>query len=140
MTKNTKCYSELIQLHTFEERLNYLMLDGIVGEVLFGSQRYLNQTFYKSKEWKDCRREIILRDQGCDLACEGYEISGRILVHHINSITSDDILLRRSKLFDPENLITISHRTHDAITYGSKDFVLTIGFAERVRNDTCPWR
>lgn len=137
--KNTKSYSELIKLKTFEERLNYLMLDGIVGEILFGSHRYLNQTLYKSKEWRDCRRNIILRDNGCDLACNGYEINGRILVHHINPLSAKDILLRSTKIFDPENLITISHRTHEAITYGSKDFILTIP-VERKKNDTCLWR
>lgn len=139
MTKNTKCYSELIKLPTFEERLNYLMLSGVVGEILFGGHRYLNQVFYKSKEWKDCRRDIILRDQGCDLACDGYEISGRILVHHILPITIDDLTCRTTKLFDPENLITVSHKTHEAITYGSRDFILTIP-VDRRKNDTCPWR
>lgn len=138
--RNTKSYSELIKLPTFEDRLNYLMSDGTVGEILFGGHRYLNQTFYKSKEWKDCRRKIILRDNGCDLACDGYEIFGKILVHHINRIFAEDILLGTPKLFDPENLITISHRTHEAITYGSKDFILSIGPIERKKNDTCLWR
>lgn len=137
--ESIKSYSELIKLKTFKERLNYLMLDGVVGEILFGSRRHLNQVFYKSKEWKDCRREIILRDNGCDLACDGYEINGRILVHHINPLFAEDILLRSPKLFDPENLITISHRTHEAITYGSKDFILTMP-VERKKNDTCLWR
>lgn len=137
--RNIKSYSELIKLNTFEERLKYLMLDGVVGEILFGSHRYLNQALYKSKEWKDCRRRIILRDNGCDLACDGYEINGRILVHHIDPLSAEDILLKRPKIFDPENLITISHRTHEAITYGSKDFILTLP-VERKRNDTCLWR
>lgn len=138
--RDIKTYSELIKLKTFEERLKYLMLDGVVGEILFGSHRHLNQTLYKSKEWKDCRREIILRDNGCDLACDGYEINGRILVHHMNPLSAKDILLKREKIFDPENLITISHRTHEAITYGSKDFILAIEPIERKKNDTCLWR
>lgn len=138
--KNIRTYSELMKLKTFEERLNYLMLDGVIGEILFGSHRHLNQALYRSKEWKDCRREIILRDHGCDLACDGYEISGRVLVHHMNPISAEDILLRRTKIFDPENLITISHKTHEAITYGSKDFILTIEPVNRKKNDTCLWR
>lgn len=134
-----KTYSELITLPTFEERFEYLQLKGTVGQETFGFDRYLNQILYNSKEWKHLRNEIIVRDNGCDLALEGFEIHGRILIHHINPITIDDVIKRREMVFDPENLICVTHNTHNAIHYGDKSLLIT-GLIERRANDTCPWK
>lgn len=134
-----KTYSELSKLKTFEDRFQYLRLDGIVGEETFGFDRYLNQILYQSDEWKLCRRDIIIRDNGCDLGCEGFEVHGRILIHHINPITVDDIVNRNPKVFDPENLILTSHNTHQAIHYGNEDLLIRAP-VERSKNDTCPWK
>lgn len=134
-----KTYSELIALSTFEDRFEYLQLKGIVGQETFGFDRYLNQILYNSKEWKHLRNEIIVRDNGCDLALEGFEIHGRILIHHINPITIDDVIKRREMVFDPENLICVTHNTHNAIHYGDKSLLIT-GPIERRANDTCPWK
>ena len=134
-----KTYSELITLNTFEERFEYLRLDGSVGIQTFGFDRYLNQLLYNSPEWKRCRRDIILRDNGCDLALEGYEIYGRILIHHINPIAIDDITNRSPIIFDPENLISTTHNTHNAIHYGDEELIIKDPI-NRKRNDTCPWR
>lgn len=139
MTSIIKTYSELITFPTFEERFRYLSLDGVIGMETFGYDRYLNQALYRSPEWKRLRDEIIVRDLGCDLACEGFNIYGRVLIHHINPITVDDILNRRAIVFDPENLIAVSHNTHNAIHYGDEGLLVT-GPIERTRNDTCPWR
>lgn len=136
---NIKCYSELITLPTFEERFNYLKLNGFVGKDTFGYDRYLNQMLYKSPEWKSIRNQIIIRDNGCDLACEGYEIKGRILIHHINPITVEDILNENPIIFDPENLISTVHNTHNAIHYGDESLIIK-GPIERTKNDTIPWR
>ena len=137
--KNIKTYSELITIPTFEERFEYLKLDGQVGVETFGFSRYLNQVFYKSDEWLSIRDDIITRDNGCDLGMEGYEIYGRILIHHINPITKDDIIQRSRNLLDPENLITTVKRTHDAIHYGDSNLLMKAPI-ERRKNDTCPWR
>ena len=137
--KNIKTYSELITIPTFEERFEYLKLDGQVGVETFGFNRYLNQAFYKSDEWLSIRDDIITRDNGCDLGMEGYEIYGRILIHHINPITKDDIIQRSRILLDPENLITTVKRTHDAIHYGDSNLLMRAPI-ERRKNDTCPWR
>lgn len=134
-----KTYSELITFSTFEERFEYLQLKGIVGQETFGFDRYLNQILYNSKEWKHLRNEIIVRDNGCDLSLEGFEIHGRILIHHINPITIDDVIKRREMVFDPENLICVTHNTHNAIHYGDKSLLIT-GPIERRANDTCPWK
>lgn len=134
-----KTYSELITFPTFEERFKYLQLNGSVGRETFGYDRYLNQMFYKSDEWKSLRDRIIARDNGCDLGVEGYEIYNRVLIHHINPITIDDILRHRPMAFDPENLISTTHRTHNAIHYGDENQLIT-GPVVRTRNDTCPWR
>ena len=134
-----KTYSELIQLDSFEERYRYLRLDGEVGKETFGFDRYLNQIFYKSPEWKAIRDTIIIRDNGCDLAMLGYEISERILIHHMNPITKRDILERSDLLLNPEYLICVTKRTHDAIHYGDENLLMT-GPVERTSNDTCPWR
>lgn len=134
-----KTYSELITFSTFEDRFEYLQLKGIVGQETFGFDRYLNQILYNSKEWKHLRNKIIVRDNGCDLALEGFEIYGRILIHHINPITIDDVIKRRGIVFDPENLICVTHNTHNAIHYGDKSLLIT-GPIERRANDTCPWK
>lgn len=139
MRMNTKTYSELITIPTFEERFEYLQLKGSVGKDTFGYDRYLNQILYRSPEWKKLRNQIIIRDCGCDLACEGYEIYGRILIHHLNPITVDDVLDRNRKVFDPNNLVCVTHNTHNAIHYGDASMLLT-GPIVRTKNDTCPWR
>lgn len=134
-----RTYSELIMLPTFEERFQYLQLDGRVGEETFGFDRYLNQAFYKSEEWLRVRDQVILRDNGCDLGIEGREIYGRILIHHMNPITVDDIAKRSKYLLDPEYLITTVKNTHDAIHYGDESLLIKMPI-ERTRNDTCPWK
>lgn len=115
-----KKYSELKKLKTFEERFEYLQLNGKVGVDTFAFDRYLNQEFYKSKEWQKAKREVIIRDKGCDLGIEGFDINGRHLVHHMNPISQEQILNRDSKIFDPEYLILVSHSTHNAIHYGTE--------------------
>lgn len=134
-----RSYSEMITLPTFEERFEYLKLEGSVGMETFGYDRYLNQMFYMSEQWKSCRNGIIIRDNGCDLGCEGYELYNWITIHHINSITKEDIINRSPKIFDPENLIVVSRRTHQAIHYGDDSLLITMP-KERRKNDTCPWR
>lgn len=134
-----KTYSELILLPTFKERFDYLKLDGVVGRETFGFDRYANQALYKSPEWRKTRRDIILRDKGCDLAIPDRVIFGKILIHHINPISIDDILNRDPKVFDPENLICVQFETHNAIHYGDEG-LLFLGLQERKPNDTCPWR
>lgn len=134
-----RTYSELITLPTFEERYAYLRLNGKVGEETFGFDRYLNQQFYKSKEWRSIRDRVITRDNGCDLGIEGREIHSRVLIHHMNPITVDDILRRSDFLLNPEYLICVDKITHDAIHY-SDDNLLIKDPIERRKNDTCPWR
>lgn len=136
---NIKTYSELITLPTFEERYRYLRLGGKVGEETFGFDRYLNQTFYKSDEWRSVRDYVIIRDGGCDLAMADREIHGKILVHHMNPISVEDILRRSKYLLDPEYLICTIKNTHDAIHYGDES-LLILEPIERTKNDTCPWR
>jgi hypothetical protein len=134
-----KCYSELIRLPTFIQRYRYLKLGGIIGEETFGHDRYLNQILYRSPEWKRFRRDIIIRDEARDLACEGYDIVGKILIHHMNPITVRDIELRDSKIFDPENVISVTLNTHNAIHYGDESLLITEPL-ERTLYDTCPWK
>lgn len=134
-----RTYSELIMLPTFEERFRYLKLDGIVGEETFGFDRYLNQIFYRSPEWRALRDEIIIRDCGCDLGIDGREIYGRIFIHHMNPIGRDDILRQTEYLMNPEYLICSAKNTHDAIHYGDESLLVTIP-KERSKNDTCPWK
>lgn len=125
---------------TFEERYRYLKLGGEVGRETFGFDRWLNQVFYNSKEWKTFRRDIILRDMGCDLGVEGRDIGGRVYIHHIEPIQLDDILHRRIEvLLNPDNVICVSFETHNAIHYGDESLLLTVP-VERKPNDTCPWR
>lgn len=138
-TKIIKTYSELITLPTFIERFRYLKLGGVIGEETFGFDRYLNQTLYASAEWKRFRRDIIIRDNGMDLALEGYDIAGKILVHHINPLTMKDVLRRDPKIFDPENVISTSLNTHNAIHYGDESLLITEPIV-RTKYDTCPWR
>lgn len=134
-----KTYSELVTLPTFEQRYQYLRLGGTVGVETFGFDRYLNQTFYKTKEWLSIRDKVIVRDCGCDLGIPDREIGGRILVHHMNPITMEDILRRSKYLLDPEYLICTMKSTHDAIHYGDSSLLITEPI-ERTLNDTCPWR
>ena len=134
-----RCYSELILLPTFKERYDYLRLGGTVGKETFGYDRYLNQILYTSVEWRNFKRKIIIRDNGCDLGCDGFELFSRILVHHINPITAEDVLNRSPIVFDPENVITTSHNTHQAIHYGDET-LLPLLPVERSRYDTCPWK
>lgn len=136
---NTRSYSELIAIPAFEDRYSYLKLYGVVGKETFGYDRYLNQILYTSGEWRSFRDEIIIRDNGCDLACEGFAVHSRIIVHHINPITVEDVVKRSKKVFDPENVISTSHNTHQAIHYGDESLLL-LAPIERHRNDTCPWR
>ena len=134
-----KTYLELIEIPTFEGRFKYLQLNGVVGKATFGHDRYLNQILYTSGEWRSFRNEIIIRDNGCDLACEGFEINEPALIHHINPITVEDILNRDPKIFDPNNVITTVYNTHRAIHYGDLS-MLPIEPVVRTKNDTCPWR
>ena len=134
-----KTYSELMKLKTFEERYEYLKLGGIVGKETFGFDRYLNQTFYKTDEWLSIRDHVIVRDNGCDLGIEGREIHSRILVHHMNPITKEDILSRSEYLLNPEYLICTIKSTHDAIHYGDESLLIKLP-VERRKNDTCPWK
>ena len=134
-----RCYSELVLLPTFEERFQYLRLDGIVGQETFGFDRYMNQYFYRSKEWRRVRDVVIARDAGCDLGIPGREIFGRVLIHHMNPIRPNDIRGRSDILLDPEYLITTVHETHQAIHYGDESLLITAPI-ERMRNDTCPWK
>lgn len=134
-----RTYSELITLPTFEERFRYLKLDGDVGVETFGFDRYLNQAFYSSDEWKSIRNQVIIRDNGCDLGIEGREIYKRIIIHHMNPITKEDLLYKTEYLLNPEYLICTIKATHDAIHYGDENLLLKDPI-ERKPNDTCPWR
>lgn len=135
----TKTYSELIKLGTFYDRFEYLKLSEKIGEETFGFERYLNQGFYRSQEWKMSRDFVIARDLGCDLAISDREIHGKIVVHHMNPITIDAIKNGSPIILDPEFLITCSHNTHNAIHYGSIELLIE-QYAERSPNDTTPWR
>lgn len=136
----SKCYSELIKLPTFADRFRYLKIGGKVGAETFGSDRYLNQRFYNSNEWKRLRDYIIVRDNGCDLGVEGRDILDRIIIHHINPISEDDILHHTDALINPEYLICVSDVTHNAIHYGDESILYATSFANRYANDTCPWK
>lgn len=134
-----RTYDELIKLKTFEERFEYLRLGGIVGESTFGFDRYINQMFYRSPEWKKARREVIARDNGCDMADEDHPIGGRIIIHHINPIDLDDIEESTEFLLDLNNLVCVSELTHNAIHFGDKS-LLPEEYTERKPFDTCPWK
>lgn len=132
-------YSELCDLQEWSDRIAYLSLLGIVGEETFGSARWANQAFYRSKEWRDAKRHAIIRDNGCDLGVPGYEIFGRMIVHHIEPITQDDIVLHSPKLLDLDNLITVTIDTHNLIHYGTGELI-RVEPNVRTPNDTCPWK
>lgn len=134
-----RTYSELTKLKTFKERFEYLKLDGSVGKDTFGWDRYLNQILYKSPEWLSVRNKVIVRDCGCDLGLEGYDIFGKVIIHHMNPMRIEDIKNRNPDILNPEYLICVSHYTHNAIHYGD-DNRLYSGPIERTVNDTCPWR
>ena len=135
-----KSYSELIQLPTFEERYRYLRIHGDVGKETFGFDRYLNQKFYSTIEWRNFRKHIIIRDNGCDLGIEDRLIGGAIILHHINPISVNDIRNKNIQvLLNPENVICVSHNTHNAIHYGDENLLIGNPI-ERSKNDTCPWR
>lgn len=134
-----KRYSELILLPTFEERYKYLQLNGVIGDETFGFDRYINQMFYRSQEWRQVRDYVIVRDNGCDLGIEGHEIRGKILIHHMNPIGIKDIQQVNKFLLDPEYLITTMLSTHNAIHYGDEGLLVTDPI-ERSKNDTCPWK
>lgn len=134
-----KTYTELVSIPTFEERFRYLELEGLVGRETFGFDRYLNQKFYKSPEWKRVRQEVIVRDNGCDLGVEDRPIFGKIIIHHINPISIDDLTQKESWVLNPEFLISTCKKTHDAIHY-SDESILFVEPIERKPNDTCLWR
>ena len=134
----TRRYSELVRLETFEDRYDYLKIGGTVGHSTFGFDRYVNQQFYTSNQWKSVRQHVILRDNGCDLGVPGYEIHGKLLVHHINPIIADDILHAEEWILDPDFLITTTHDTHNAIHYGDRD-LLKKPYVERKQGDTRLW-
>ena len=145
MVKTMKSYSEMIKLNTFQERVDYLYLGDMVAHETFGRLRYLNQRFYTSLLWRRTRDNVIIRDQGCDLGIEGLDIpKNRILIHHINPITIEDVLNLSSRLTDPENLICVTNTTHNMIHYGLyKNSTIgesLIYGADRKPNDTCPWK
>lgn len=133
-----KTYSELINLETFEERYDYLRIGGTVGHSTFGFDRYINQDFYASREWKRIRNLVIVRDNGCDLGVFGYDIHADLLVHHINPMTSDNVVHRDEWILDPNFLITTTHATHNAIHYGDRS-LLKRKFVERAPGDTKLW-
>lgn len=136
---NIKNYTELIKLKNFIDRFEYLKLDGTVGQDTFGFERYLNQGFYHSAEWRAIRDQVIARDLGCDLGIDGYEIHGRIYIHHMNPITADDIQKITEYLLDPEYLICTTHETHNALHFGDASLLVTEPVV-RTPFDTCPWK
>jgi hypothetical protein len=139
METKIRTYSELIIFKTFEERFNYLSLKGVVGSETFGFDRYLNQKFYRSREWKSLRDQIIIRDNGCDLGMAGHEIFGTVVIHHMNPILLKDILNQTDLLLNPEYLICTTQLTHNAIHYGDDNLLIKPPI-ERKQNDTCPWK
>ena len=134
----SKCYSELIKIPTFEGRFEYLKLNGSVAQETFGFDRWLNQKFYRSYEWKKLRRDIIIRDNGCDLGLEGYELQNGIYVHHMNPVSKVDLLKAEEWILNPEYLICVSFNTHNAIHFGDKNLLPVL--VTRAPNDTCPWK
>ena len=137
---STRSYSELSRLASFEDRFNYLKLGGKIGSRTFGGNRYLNQRLYQSYEWRKFRDSIIVRDDGCDLGIPGYDISWRIHIHHINPLTEYDLKELTDSVLDPNNVITTSFKTHEAIHYADTSLLLPSIIVERTPNDTCPWK
>lgn len=131
-------YAELRRLFTFEERFEYLRLGGVVGTTTFGFDRYINQDFYRSRDWRSVRDQVIVRDEGCDLGVEGYEIHGNLLVHHMNPMSADDVVHGEEWILNPDFLITTTQDTHNAIHYGDKSLLKT-PFVPRQPNDTKLW-
>ncbi len=134
-----RTYSELLMLPTFEDRFRYLSLEGVVGDTTFGGHRFANQRFYRSVEWRRIRNQVILRDNGCDLGILDRPVSGTILIHHMNPIKMDDFRDMTEFLTNPEYLICVSHRTHNALHYGNEEGLVK-DYIPRRPNDTCPWR
>ena len=134
-----RTYEEISKCRTFKERFEYLKLDGKVAHDTFGFDRYMNQYFYKSDRWKRVRDIVILRDDGCDLGVKGYDIHGKVIIHHMNPLNLDDIVNETEYLLNPNYLICTSHETHNAIHYGSYEMINKEPI-ERVPNDTCPWK
>ena len=139
MKTGTKSYNEMIKLKTFEERFDYLKLDGRVGKITYGADRIFNQNFYHSKEWKDFRAKVIARDNGCDLGCEDREIFDKVIVHHINPMTMEQLEEGGDDLFDLDNFVCCSHKTHEAIHYGDESLLPKTNFVERKPGDTKLW-
>ena len=137
-TKTIRTYSEMIDFRTFEERYDYLRLRGSVGESTFGYDRYFNQRFYTSTQWKNVRRQVIIRDNGCDLGIADREIFDRVLIHHMNPMTIGDLTSGEDLVLDPEYLICVSHNTHNAIHYGDANVLLRVP-EERRPGDTTLW-
>ena len=135
-----RTYSELSKLGTFDERFKYLELKGCVGAETFGRDRHMNQTLYHSDMWSHVRNEVIIRDNGCDLGIEGWEIKGYLYIHHMNPITIDDLEHNLDYVLDPEYLVCVSLDTHNAIHYGDEGYLITRRPAFRQKGDTCPWR
>ena len=133
-------YTELMQLQTFEERFEYLRLDGEVGEETFGFDRYINQSFYRCGEWKRVRDQVIVRDNGCDLGIPDRQLYDHIVIHHMNPVTREDLINKKDTLMDPEYLICVSIPTHNAIHYGDESQLVPSSLIERKPNDTCPWK
>lgn len=138
MSKKIRTYSELVKLKTFEERFEYLKLSGEVGDPTFGFDRYLNQALYRSQEWRRFRRDIIVRDNGCDLGIDGYDIFGKVIIHHMNPITKQDILDRKKEIMDPDQVICVSSLTHNAIHYSDESILPKLP-VERKPGDTKLW-
>lgn len=134
-----RTYSELMMFSSFEDRYQYLRLNGSIGEITFGFDRYINQKFYRSAEWKQIRNYVIVRDNGCDLGVEGYEIHEKILIHHMNPIALSDIQNASDYLLNPNYLISVTLATHNAIHYGDETLLIRAP-TERLPNDTCPWK
>lgn len=149
MKNEVRTYSELNKITSYEERFEYLKIGGGVGDETFGFDRYLNQEFYSSKEWRQIRNYVITRDMGCDMGLTDtdefgnyrHEIKGKILIHHLNPLTRDDIIYKSKYLLDPEYLVCVSYNTHQAIHYGNEEFLMkNQNPITRIKNDTCPWR
>lgn len=134
-----RSYSELSRLRTFDERFRYLLLAGSVGVETFGFDRYVNQRFYRSEEWKHVRNVVIARDNGCDLGIEGRDINGRVYVHHMNPMNLEQINDHTDLILDPEYLVCVTFATHNAIHYGDESYI-TLAPVERQPNDMCPWK
>lgn len=141
-TQQIRTYTELIQIPDYIERFKYLMLGGQVGKETFGWERYINQKFYRSEEWRSFRRDIIARDLGCDLADPAHEFAAgeNVIIHHMNPINTGDIVYQTRYLMNPEYVICCRDRTHKAIHYGDESLILPYEYSPRKPNDTCPWR